>query len=150
MDDFEFLDTADLKDGELMLRLEGVRPVEERSGVPAYVFSICDAVTGEKMGHLSFRVGHNDNLYYHGNIGYSVDAPYRGRHYAEKACRLVFRLAKNHGMEHLIITCDPDNAASRKTCEHLGAELLEIADIPAGHYLRAAASLQKCIYLVRL
>lgn len=147
---FEFLDTADLADSEISLRLEGVKPIEERSGVPSYSFSICDASSGRKMGHLSFRVGHNENLYYHGNIGYSVEPPYRGRHYAEKACRLAFRLAKLHGMETLIITCDPDNTASRKTCEHLGATLLEIADIPAGHYLRSAATPQKCIYLVQL
>ena len=147
---FEFLDTANLADSEITLRLEGIKPIEERGGVPSYSFSICDAASGDRMGHLSFRVGHNDNLYYHGNIGYSVEPPYRGRHYAEKACRLAFRLARLHGMETLIITCDPDNAASRKTCEHLGAGLLEIADIPIGHYLHSAATPQKCIYLVHL
>ena len=34
-------------------------------------------------------------------------------------------------MEKLIITCNPDNFPSRKTCEHIGAKLNAIVDLPS-------------------
>ena len=61
------------------------------------------------MGKIDLRIGHNGNVYYGGNIGYSVDKKYRGHHYAGKACLLLFELAKKHHMDYLIITCVPDN-----------------------------------------
>lgn len=72
------------------------------------------------MGSCDLRIGHNENLYYGGNIGYRVEEAYRGNHYAGKACLLLFELARKHDLQYLIITCNPDNAASRKTCEYAG------------------------------
>ena len=37
---------------------------------------------------------------------------HRGHHYAGKACKLLFQLAQRHGMEYVIITCNPDNYPS--------------------------------------
>ena len=114
----KFFNTDDLKTNEMMLRL--VRTAEEnpeRKWVPAYYFAIC-LPDGTKIGDCDLRIGHNQNLYYGGNIGYAIDAAYRGHHYAGKACRLLFELAKKHELGYVIITCDPDNTASRKTCEY--------------------------------
>ena len=94
-----------------------------KSWLPAYHFAICDW-NGVKMGGCDQRVGHNRNTYYGGNIGYHIAEPYRGRHYAGKACLLLFELARRHGLEYLVITCNPDNLPSRRTCEWLGGELL--------------------------
>jgi len=146
MDSFAFLDTSDLTDGEITLRLD--RTVEgdpERNWVPAYHFAICDA-KGTVMGGCDLRVGYNENTYYGGNIGYHVDPPFRGHHYATKACRLLFRLARRHGMPSVWITCDPDNAALRRTCETLGGTLLEVADIPEDHPMRLEGKTKVCIF----
>ena len=46
------------------------------------------------------------------------------------ACQMLLPVAKTHGMDYLDITCNEDNIASYKTMERLGAELLEICDVP--------------------
>lgn len=141
-----FYDTQDLKDSEICLRLN--RTCEERpekKWLPAYYFDIC-LLTGEIIGHCDLRIGHNEKTYIGGNIGYAVDEAYRGNHYAAKACKLLFRQAKKHGLVYLIITCDPANIPSAKTCESAGGIFLEIADIPEDNELFADGKRQVRIY----
>lgn len=142
----KFLSTEHLKNGEIQLVLEKAAPGDAEKGwVPAYHFAICDP-EGNKMGVCDLRLGHNDLLYFGGNIGYRVEEPYRGHHYAAKACRLLFGLAKQHEMEYVVITCNPDNIASRKTCEYLGGTLLEICEVPEGNDMRERGETHKCIF----
>ncbi|MCR8968450.1 GNAT family N-acetyltransferase [Facklamia sp. 7083-14-GEN3] len=128
-----FYDTSLLKDQTIYLKLKKTSEAQaEKNWVPAYYFDIC-LLNGTKIGYCDLRIGHNKNTYIGGNIGYGIDADYRGNHYAAKACRLLFKLAKQHNMSYLIITTDPANIASYRTCERLGGELIEIADIPKNH-----------------
>ena len=141
-----FIDTEFLKNSEIKLVLERTAEGNEEKGwVPAYHFAICN-LTGTKMGVCDLRLGHNDNLYYGGNIGYSIYEEYRGHHYAGKACLLLFELAKMHQLEYVIITCNPDNYASRKTCEYAGGELLEITVLPEDNDMRQKGETEKCIF----
>lgn len=71
-------------------------------------------------------------------------------HFAGKACLLLFELARKHDMQYLIITCNPDNHASRKTCEYAGGELLEIAELPKDNDMRDKGETEKCIFRFRL
>lgn len=99
------------------------------------------------MGVCNLRIGHNEKVYYGGNIGYSIEEKYRGKHYAGKACLLLFELAKRHSMDYLYITCNPDNYASRKTCEFAGGVLEGIVTLPEGNDMREKdGELEKCIY----
>lgn len=98
------------------------------------------------IGACELRIGHNDNLYYGGNIGYGIEEEYRGHHYAGKACLLLFELARKHDLKYLIITCNPDNYASRKTCEYAGGELLEIVKLPEDSDMREKGEVEKCIF----
>lgn len=141
-----FLDTAFLRNDEIQLVLEKtVDGDEKRNWVPAYHFFICNP-DGDKMGTCDLRIGYNENLYYGGHIGYRVFPEYRGNHYAGKACLLLFQLAGKHHMEYLYITCNPDNDASRKTCEYAGGKLLEIVTLPEGNDMREDGEFEKCIY----
>lgn len=141
-----FFDTDFLKNNEIQLVLEkAVAGNVEKGWVPAYHFAICND-NGIKLGVCDLRIGHNVKLYYGGNIGYRIDEEYRGNHYAGKACKLLFELARKHNLEYLIITCNPDNIASRKTCEYAGGELLEIVELPADSDMRERGETQKCIY----
>jgi len=141
-----FLDTDFLKNDEIQLILEKtVEGNAEKDWVPAYHFAICND-RGIKMGVCDLRIGHNEKLYYGGNIGYRIDAEYRGKHYAGKACLLLFELARKHNLEYLIITCNPDNIASRKTCEYAGGKLLEVVELPADSDMRERGETQKCIF----
>lgn len=134
---FMFFDTDDLHDGEIFLRLDHTCEAQpEKRWLPAYYFDIC-LPDGTSIGHCDLRIGHNDKTYIGGNIGYGIDEGYRGHRYAAKACALLFRQARKHGMEYLIITCVPENIASSRTCEIAGGQLLETADIPEDNEMYA-------------
>jgi tagatose 1,6-diphosphate aldolase len=102
-------------------------------------------------GAIGLRVGHNEDTdHYYGHVGYNVFAPARGNHYAERATRLLFPLARRHGLRELWITCNPDNHASRRTCERIGAIYIEIVDVPKNHPLWSRGERQKCRYRIDL
>ena len=141
-----FINTDFLKNDEIQLILEKTADGNvEKGWVPAYHFAICD-MHGTKMGVCDLRIGHNELLYYGGNIGYRIEEAYRGHHYAGKACQLLFELARKHDLEYVIITCNPDNYASRKTCEYAGGKLIEIVEVPEGNDMRERGETEKCIY----
>ncbi len=134
----------------------GRQPVNTAKNlVPAYAFwmrlrpEFSPAVP--MAGGLSLRIGHTMNLEtYIGHIGYTVYPPARGNHYAERAVRLILPLAKRHGMESLWITCNPENAASRRTCERLGAVMVDIVDLPMDHNLYQKGERKKCRFRLAL
>ena len=102
-------------------------------------------------GTITLRVGSTAALdYYYGHLGYHVYPPARGRHLAERACRLLTGLARRHGLATLWITCDPRNAASRRTCERLGARFVETVAVPKSDPLYARGEREKCRYRLSL
>jgi tagatose 1,6-diphosphate aldolase len=102
-------------------------------------------------GGIGLRIGktHEIEMYY-GHFGYHVYPPARGRHYAERSCRLLFPLARQHGMTRIWITCNPDNTPSRRTCERLGATLTSIVAVPEHDPLFARGDREKCRYRIDL
>ena len=142
----EFYPTDDLKNSEIMLRLDRTSDAQpEKRWLPAYYFSIC-LPDGTKIGTCDLRIGHNDKTYIGGNIGYAIDAPHRGHRYAAKACGLLFRQAKKHGMDHVIITCVPENGASAATCKLAGGRYLETVPIPEDNEMFAEGKRQVMIW----
>ncbi|MDE2727613.1 MAG: GNAT family N-acetyltransferase, partial [Gemmatimonadota bacterium] len=83
-------------------------------------------------------------------IGYSVDPPYRGRRLAARSCLLILPLARAHGINPLWITCNPENTASRRTCEIIGSTLVETVPIPPTDPLYRWDTKWKCRYRVDL
>lgn len=141
-----FLDTSDLRTEELVLRLTKTCPAQpEKNWVPAYYFAICLA-DGTAIGRCDLRIGHNEKTYFGGNIGYGIDEAYRGHHYAAKACDLLFRLARKHGMQYLYITCAPENIASARTCELAGGQYVATEDIPPDNEMYAEGKRKTRIY----
>ena len=136
-----------LKTEEISLRQVELAPDDpQRKWDPAFHFDILDRA-GVQIGGCNLRLGHSEALYYAGNIGYQIDEPYRGHHYAGKACKLLFQLARRQGMEYVIIVCVPSNQPSRKTCEWLGGELLEIAELPEdSEQRRLTGESHRCIF----
>lgn len=102
-------------------------------------------------GSISLRIGHSVNLdRYLGHIGYHVLPPARGHHFAERAARLLLPLARAHGHRILWITCNPDNAGSRRTCERLPATYVDVVTVPRDNALYSQGDRQKCRYRVDL
>jgi tagatose 1,6-diphosphate aldolase len=102
-------------------------------------------------GGVSLRTGTTEAVErYYGHVGYHVYPPARGRGYAARACRLLLPLARRHGLRALWITCNPENVASRRTCERLGAVLVDTIPVPANDPLYARGDTQKCRYRLDL
>jgi tagatose 1,6-diphosphate aldolase len=98
-------------------------------------------------GTIGFRIGHTQDIeLYLGHIGYNVYPFARGNRYAERACRLLRPLAVRHGLNPIWITCNPDNAPSRRTCERLGCALVDTVPLPMVHILRQRGDREKCRY----
>jgi len=126
--DFHFLNNFDyLTDGEITLKISG-KYFGDEDLLPFYYY---DIFLGDRfIGRISMRIGSNFNSYYNGNIGYEIEEIFKGKNYALKACKLVLPIAKAHGMNEIVLTCDEDNIPSYKTIEKLGAELIEITKPP--------------------
>ena len=149
--DFKFLDPGKLIDQDLELVLVKTTPaMAEKQYVPSYHFNMVNVDTHEEMGEITLRIGDNEGIYYGGHMGYGVHEKFRGHQYAARSCRLLFPLAKKHGINPLWITCNPDNIASRKVCEAIGGTLVEIIDLPEHNDQYQRGERQKCRYRVDL
>lgn len=73
-----------------------------------------------RVGCCSLRLGYNEQLFYGGQISYTVFPLCRGHGYAAAASRLLFDLAVSCGMPEVSICCVPENTASRRTAENAG------------------------------
>lgn len=113
------LPVSPLHDGDLSLCLAEIEPLDEVIGrVPAYRFDMYLSGVSRAVGSISLRVANTHYVVnYLGHIGYHVEPAYRGRRLAARSCRLLLPLARQHGLRPLWITCNPDNWASRRTCE---------------------------------
>lgn len=141
-----FCDVNDLRCEDILLRLEKTCEAQpEKKWLPAYYFDIC-LLDGTKIGNCDLRIGHNEKTYIGGNIGYGIDEAYRGHRYASKACELLFKQAKKHDMDYLIITCDPSNKASSRTCELAGGTYIETASIPEDNEMYEKGKREVMIY----
>lgn len=128
---FRFKDVGYLTDGEIDLIIERKVPAHlEKFAAPSYHFQIKRHLMPFEIGKIDIRIGYNENTFYGGNIGYEIYPPYRGHHYAAKACEIIKRIAELHGMNYLYISCLPDNIASNKTCQSLGTRWLGTYVVP--------------------
>lgn len=113
-------------------------------------FMICPHGQRREAGRISLRLGESPCIYYFGHIGYHVDPPFRGNHYALRACRLLTPLIRHYGKQSVVITTDPDNIPSRKTCERLGCILERTVDVPKAISSRWEISPVKCRYIWKM
>lgn len=143
------MNLSPLTDGEITLVLEKETPADPaREWVRALHYAIHHPDAADApIGHINLRLGYTMNVVrYGGHIGYAIEPAWRGRSYAAKACLLLKPIAIAHGMDVLWITCNPDNWPSRKTCERLGATLVEIVDLPPDNDQYQDGDRQKCRY----
>ncbi len=119
------------EDGELSLR---PREYAGRSRVigsdHTFIFDIVERSSGRTAGEIALRIGDSAEQFYLGHIGYHIDPPFRGHAYANKACRLCAPLLAAFGMGSVVITTDPDNLPSIRTCQRLGCVLETTVVVP--------------------
>ena len=146
---FQFLSNFDFLSNEVV-KLE---LIEKNSGdaeiIPYYFYSIFN-MHGDAVGKISIRIGHNNHSYYNGNIGFEVNKEHRGFNYSLHATRLVMQVATAHNMEHIYITCQESNAASRRIITKLGAIEQEIVKIPVDCFFYRDGIEDYVIHLLQL
>ena len=103
-------------------------------------------VQKDMVGTIDFRDGFDPWLYFGGHIGYRIDPRFRGSHYAYQACMALIPFIQQHHHDTIYITASPENIASRKTIEKLGAFLLDTVDVPSSHWSYRQGERVKCIY----
>lgn len=96
---------------------------------PYYIYNIIE--NHHEVGRIVLREGTCQERYFDGHIGYTIEEEYRGHHYSREACILLFDIAKEKGMTQLMITCSPENIASRRIIESLPSQFIEEKEIPA-------------------
>jgi predicted acetyltransferase len=149
---FRFFEPGRLVDEDLELVVAEIysgNPVLGR--VPAYKFDMKLTHGTSRVGKIELRIGNTPEIVlYSGHIGYEVFPEYRRRHYAARSIRLLLPLARQHELPTLWITCNPDNWASRRTCELAGFTLVEIIDLPEDNDMYQEGERQKCRYRLDL
>jgi predicted acetyltransferase len=78
-------------------------------------------VEGQIAGRLSVRHALNDFLLQRGgHIGYGVLPPFRGQGVAKRMLQRGLQRTAQLGIQRTLVTCDEDNAASRRIIEGAG------------------------------
>ncbi|MEE9555897.1 MAG: GNAT family N-acetyltransferase [Candidatus Adiutricales bacterium] len=145
---FKFLEPGPLIDNDLELVLARKTPPDHRRGyAPVYSFNmLCDGSRGI-IGSIDLRIGNTEDLVkYSGHFGYRVTVDYRGNRYAARSLKLLLPLARTHNLNPVWVTCNPDNPASRRTCEIAGGKLIDTVDLPKNNNLYKRGERQKCRY----
>ena len=135
-DYFEFRDPGHLLDGDLELVLVKKDPFDPVTGwVPQYHFEMRHPGENAALGSIRLRIGSSTALRFAGHIGYDVKPEFRGNDYAARASRLLLALAYSHGLKEVYLNVDPQNVASVKTCEKIGAERFETIHLKKDPFL---------------
>ena len=143
LDDFDFLlDALGKYDentdwAEYLARVESIRLGEDvpEGWVPA-TFLVAE-VDGRIVGRSSIRHRLNDYLEKRaGHIGYGIRPEFRGRGYATEILRMSLDIARELGIEKLLVTCNDTNVASAKVIEKCGGILEDIIELDDGERVR--------------
>jgi len=106
-----------------MLERMKTEPTGDRKTVNSSTFWLMNA-EGQMLGAVNIRHGLNEHLLkIGGHIGFGIRPSARRRGYATRQLRLALEEAKKLGLERVLITCDEDNEASRRTILRCGGVL---------------------------
>jgi tagatose 1,6-diphosphate aldolase len=126
---------VEIADGDIRLRFSHIVDGDPAHDlVPFYHFRILTH-DRQEAGHINFRVGDTEHIrLFAGHLGFAINEPFRGRGWAGQACRALAPFVRTI-YNTVIMTCDPDNLASRRTIEKLGAQFLEEVSLtrPVSH-----------------
>ncbi len=147
---FEFQEPGKLIDDDLELVISEMVPANLALDlVPSYKFRMIRHSDHVLLGRIDLRIGNPRVIVmYAGHIGYGVEPAYRGHRYAARSVQLLLPLARQYDLSPLWITCNPDNYASRRTCELVGAEMVEIVDLPPDNDMYLIGERHKCRYRI--
>lgn len=86
---------------------------------------------GQKAGYVEIRPNASALIKaLDGELEYEILPKFQGQGLARKTCEALRETLRARGIEKLWITCDPENTASRRTLENLGATNLGLVKMP--------------------
>jgi predicted acetyltransferase len=135
-------------DGEIDVYLLDVYPAQPKDNISqTFYFRITLRGKRQEIGYVAVRDGEGGLMYYAGHVGYNIAEKYRGKHYALRACRLIAPALCELGFLDAVITCDPDNEASKRTIE--GLKVMREMRVPVPDEYRKAldGSTEKLRYI---
>lgn len=98
--------------------------MKEKGFVPSEVFLAVRQSDNLVVGIIDFRHPLSEFLFnFGGNIGYSVRPAERRKGYATEMLRQVLQICRELGESKVLVTCDKENEASRRTIEKNGGVL---------------------------
>ena len=102
---------------EEWIRFEERLKAKYRDGyVPSEVFLAVRESDDRLVGIIDYRHPLTDFLMnFGGNIGYSVRPSERQKGYASEMLRMMLEICRSYGKKQVLLTCDRENIASRKT-----------------------------------
>jgi predicted acetyltransferase len=134
MSQFTFRDPGRLLDDDLELVLIKTYPCDPVTHwVPFYYFEMRHPGQSEVLGTIRLRIGSPEEVRVAGHIGYDVKEQFRGDHYAERSARLLLPFVRAHGMRQVFLNVAPKNGPSNRTCQRLGARILETVHLKKDH-----------------
>lgn len=125
MDGTAGLASAESYEAWLLALHDNARPETVRAGmVDASTFLAMRRSDGRLVGMIDIRHRLNEYLLrFGGHIGYSVRPSERRQGYAGQMLRLALEQCASYSLKRVLITCDSENIASRKTILHAGGKL---------------------------
>jgi len=131
---------ANLSFDEVSLHFVEVVPGDPQRGFVLYYHFRISTTGQSDVGNINFRIGDTEHvLNCAGHIGYEIREPFRGHSYALQACCAIAPFVRSV-CSSVIITSDPDNHASIRTIERLGAVFIDEVPVPPHdpHYQRGS------------
>lgn len=130
----EFTNKFDIIESDMLLLKVMQKYCGDNVLIPFYYYDIIRKTDSATVGKISIRIGCNFHSYYNGHIGYEIFKEYRGNGYAYMASLMTLDVAKFHDMGFIYLCCQENNIASYMTIEKLGAQLLEICEVPREYF----------------
>lgn len=139
-----------LSNNTISLLLHQTFLADEKAGLSPYYHYRIHIPQGIEVGHINFRIGESAHiLNTAGHIGYAIHPNFRGNALSYYACLAILPLVRSV-YSSIILTSDPDNAASLTIIKKLGGTYLNEVEVPPNDPAYVSGARIKCRYLLTL
>ena len=115
-----------IKGNMVDLVLSSTRLKDGKLGAPTYIFDVVLPSSATIVGKVIYNVLPVDFKSHYYNVFMSFERDYDLKSVEYDCCNLIKQVAEYHKAKRLYLTCEPEDFATRKVFEKIGATLQEI------------------------